>query len=42
MKSTGINPIEIIHYDEPLAKLQWCDEFSTGMIGKRGVGGVLG
>jgi len=27
---------------EPLAKLQWCDEFSTGMIGKRGVRGVLG
>lgn len=28
--------------DEPLAKLQWCDEFSTGMSGKRGVRGVLG
>jgi hypothetical protein len=27
---------------EPLAKLQWCDEFSTGMSGKRGVRGVLG
>ena len=28
--------------NEPLAKLQWCDEFSTGMSGKRGVRGVLG
>jgi hypothetical protein len=27
---------------EPLAKLQWCDEFSTGMSGTRGVRGVLG
>jgi hypothetical protein len=27
---------------EPLAKLHWCDEFSTVMSGKRGVGGVLG
>ena len=30
------------HIQEPLAKLQWCDEFSTGMSGKRGVRGVLG
>jgi hypothetical protein len=30
------------HSCEPLAKLQWCDEFSTGMSGTRGVRGVLG
>jgi len=32
----------ILEPGEPLAKLQWCDEFSTGMSGKRGVRGVLG
>jgi hypothetical protein len=31
-----------LNASEPLAKLQWCDEFSTGMSGKRGVRGVLG
>lgn len=34
--------IKVLNAKEPLAKLQWCDEFSTGMSGKRGVRGVLG
>jgi hypothetical protein len=34
--------VDKIQTGEPLAKLQWCDEFSTGMSGKRGVRGVLG
>ena len=35
-------PEQVSKLLEPLAKLQWCDEFSTGMSGKRGVRGVLG